>query len=224
MDDRTMRNWGVAATAGALGIAVLVAAQSERPASQTAPVAGAGAQFVLPDDPAAPGGSVSPNAPVAPVNKAGAPAAPKPTDAKPKDSKPGQEGAAPAKPQPVAVLPADASEDIGEAINPNLEFIVRFQGQSGLAKAQAQFAAGDRQGAVAAARAAVAAAPALRGLCFSKFTLGAEMVLAHCQAVPPTQLKLVSERWTRRLNAMGDVDYADANVILKNENPIRAPR
>lgn len=109
-----------------------------------------------------------------------------------------------------------------DALNPNLEFIVKFEGAHPLARAQAQYAAGDADAAEASARAAMANASALKGLCFSKFTLGAETVLAHCARVPNSQLKAVSDRWTRRLRTMRNVDYADPNVILQNENPVRS--
>jgi hypothetical protein len=216
-DERTMANWGVAAAAGAIGVAVLVAMQGAPPAGPPASPAAinAPADSGAPDDRANVPNPVDPN-PVAP--NAGAKDQ-TPSPAPQASAKPGS-GAAPAKAASVEI----AADSIGEAINPNLEFIVRFEGSGALARAQAMFAAGDRAGAEAAAKQAVAAAPNLRGLCFSKFTLGAETVLAHCQRLGGAQVKATSDRWTRRLRAMPDVDYADPNVILKNENPVRAPQ
>jgi hypothetical protein len=217
-DERTMANWGVAAAAGAIGVAALVAFQGERPPS--APPMGAPIEVIAPNgasDPAAPADPASPASPPgtgpAPVTSTTNPPAKLPAISTP--------------PKPVAAPPPSvqiAADGVGEAINPNLEFIVRFDGATALARAQSLYAAGDRAGAEAAAKQALAATPSLRGLCFSKFTLGAETVLAHCQRVSTAQMKTVSDRWTRRLRAMPDVDYADPNVILKNENPVRAPQ
>lgn len=210
MNERALRNWGIVGAAGALGVAALVAVQGDRagapPGSLQPPLAveNGAPSPVMAGPPS--------KTPVAPPNP-GAPAAPD------KAGGTGQKGAAPKTPA------AEIAADIGEAINPNLEFIIRFSGDHPLARAQAQYQAGDRDGALAAARAAVANTRALRGLCFEKFTLGgSETVLAVCDRLPSTRVRTESDRWARRLRALDDVDYVDPNVILENENPVRAPR
>jgi type IV secretory pathway VirB10-like protein len=207
-DERTMRNWGVAAAAGAIGVAALVALQGEpqttTPTAPAPPIIAAPADPPTQDQPTPDGAAPQPQPP--PQQAIRVPPTP-PADAK---SPPG------AKAPPVET----AADSIGQAVNPNLEFIVRFDGPHPLARAQALYAAGQHAIAEADARRAVAATPALRGLCFSKFTLGAETVLVACQRVSGAQLKAVSDRWTRRLRAMPGVDYADPNVILVNENPV----
>lgn len=200
-DPKGMPMWGAAAAIGALGVAALVALQGETPPSQpkaTAPVA-------------------SPLSPT--VNQPGGAPGSDPSTPNGQSERSIEKSAASPK---VAVDTASAGDD--DAANPNLEFIVRFR-SGPLAEAQAMFTAGDQGGAEAAARKAIEARTNLRGLCFSRFTLGgAEMVLSHCARVPDTQKKAVSQRWDRRLNAMPDVDYADPNFEVRNDNPVRPPR
>jgi hypothetical protein len=99
--------------------------------------------------------------------------------------------------------------------NPNLEFIVRFDDRHPLARAQALYLQGKHGEAVDAARATLAQRPEFAGLCFDRFTLGAELVLAHCVRVPRAQVQRTSDRWVKKLRAMRGVQYADANVIVQ---------
>lgn len=206
MNEKALRNWGVAGAAGALGVAALVAVQGDRAASPQDAAVPPAIEARSPAEVGPPSKTpIAPATPAAPAPSAAQPGAPKGATAK----------------GPVAEIAAD----LGEAVNPNLEFIIRFSGQHPLAKAQAQYQSGDLAGAEAAAKTAVAQNRALRGLCFEKFTLGgSETVLAVCNRISATRVRAESDRWARRLRALDDVDYVDPNVILENENPVRAPR
>lgn len=209
MNETAMRNWGVAAAAGALGIATLVALQGEPKPS------GAPSQ-----PPASVTGPVTPGATTTgdekSINPISNDAANTLAPPNPASGKTGGNDPAKATGKPTVTTEA---ADIGEAINPNLEFIVRFGSQSAFGKAQTQYQAGDLSGAQQAARQALASTPSLTGLCLQRFTIGGEIVLAHCARVPQTQIKVVSDRWARRLRNLRDVEYADPNVILQTEKP-----
>jgi hypothetical protein len=208
-DPKGMPVWGAAAAIGALGVAGLVALQGEP-----------GAQNQAPNPPSAVTAPLQSNAGASAVQTPGAPANASPITPAPQAGSAPKPDAGKSGGPPVAIAGID---DDGVS-NPNLEFIVRFR-SGPLSEAQALFAAGDASGAEAAARRAIEARANLRGLCFARFTLGgAEIVLAHCARVPDTQKKTVSQRWDRRLNAMSDVDYADPNLEVKNDNPVRPPR
>jgi len=104
------------------------------------------------------------------------------------------------------------------AQNPNLEFIVRFDDRHPMARAQGLYLQGKRDEADAAARATLPSRPELAGLCFERFTLGAELVLAHCARVARAQVQRTSDRWERKLRAVKGVQYVDPNVIADVES------
>jgi hypothetical protein len=103
------------------------------------------------------------------------------------------------------------------AANPNLEFIVRFDTRHPLSRAQDLYLQGKRTEAEALVGEILPRRSELAGLCFSRFTLGAEIVFAHCARVPSAQVQRTSDRWERKLKGMRGVQYADANVILTPE-------
>lgn len=103
------------------------------------------------------------------------------------------------------------------AQNPNLEFIVRFDDRHPLSRAQALYLQGKREEADAAARETLSRRPEFAGLCFERFTFGAELVLANCARVPRAQVARTSDRWVRRIRAMKGVQYVDPNVIADAE-------
>lgn len=103
------------------------------------------------------------------------------------------------------------------AQNPNLEFIVRFDDRHPLARSQALYLQGKHEEANATARAILAQRSEFSGLCFQRFTFGAELVFAHCTRVPRAQVQRTSDRWVRRIRAMRGVQYVDANVIVQPE-------
>jgi hypothetical protein len=119
---------------------------------------------------------------------------------------------------PIAVVKPAPSKASDTPQNPNLEFIVRFDDRHPMSRAQDLWLQGKRLEAEALARATLTRRAELRGLCFSRFTLGAEIVLAHCARVPRTQLERTSMRWLRKLRAMPGVQYCDANVVVDVEN------
>jgi hypothetical protein len=124
-----------------------------------------------------------------------------------------------AEPQPIAI-PQNPRKTItadAPAQNPDLEFIVRFDDRHPLSRAQALYLQGKRAEAEAAARETLARRPEFSGLCFERFTFGAELVFAHCAPVPRAQIQRTSDRWTRKLRAMKGVQYADANVVAQVE-------
>lgn len=124
-----------------------------------------------------------------------------------------------AEQQPIAI-PQNPRKTIAvdaPAENPDLEFIVRFDDRHPLARAQALYLQGKHEEAEAEARATLARRPEFSGLCFERFTFGAELVFAHCTPVSRAQMQRTSDRWTRKLRAMKGVQYADANVVAQVE-------
>lgn len=119
---------------------------------------------------------------------------------------------------PMAVVRPAPSKTSVAPQNANLEFIVRFDARHPMSRAQDLWLQGKRPEAEALARATLAQRAELRGLCFSRFTLGAEIVLAHCARVSRAQIERTSARWLRKLHAMPGVQYCDANVIADVEN------
>jgi hypothetical protein len=103
------------------------------------------------------------------------------------------------------------------AQNPNLEFIVRFDDRHPMARAQGLYLQGKHDEAEAAARALLPSRPELAGLCFQRFTFGAELVFAHCARVPRAQVQRTSDRWLRKLRAVKGVQFVDPNVIADVE-------
>jgi hypothetical protein len=193
MDDDRLRMLGLMGGGGALVIALgIVALGGPDKSVQEKPAAAPAAVSAEP--------SMSASAPIPDVE---------PAMAEPSMTDP---------PRAVAIpktLPA-ASPDV-PARNPNLEFIVRFDDRHPMSRAQGLYLQGKHAEAAAAARNILAQRSELAGLCFVRFTLGAELVLAHCARVPRAQVQRTSERWLRRLRATKGVQYADANVIVQPE-------
>jgi hypothetical protein len=104
------------------------------------------------------------------------------------------------------------------AQNPNLEFIVRFDDRHPMARAQGLYLQGKRDEAEAAAREILPSRPELAGLCFERFTFGAELVFAHCARVSRAQVQRTSDRWVRKLRATRGVQFVDPNVIADVES------
>jgi hypothetical protein len=119
---------------------------------------------------------------------------------------------------PMAVIKPAPSKASVAPQNPNLEFIVRFDARHPMSRAQDLWLQGKRPEAEALARTTLAQRAELRGLCFSRFTLGAEIVFAHCARVPRAQIERTSARWQRKLRATPGVQYCDANVIADVES------
>lgn len=130
-----------------------------------------------------------------------------PTMAPPEDGDPVAEPAAvdgPPPPQTLAPVRARPS------------FVVRFEQPHPLARAQEIAARGRIAEARRAALATLNSQRNLRGLCFERFTLGgAEMVLSACE--PVTNASAFETRWTRDLNAMAGVAYAEPNAVAQPE-------
>jgi hypothetical protein len=117
-------------------------------------------------------------------------------------------GPAPA-PTPGAAADTAAHE---AALQPGL--IVRFRAPHPLAGAQGLEAEGRHDDAVRLARATLAAGPDFTGLCFNRFTVGgAEIVLQPCTPVPPGNAAAFQRDWIVLLNAMDEVEYAEANAV-----------
>lgn len=119
---------------------------------------------------------------------------------------------------PVAV-PAPQAPSAGATApdNPDLEFIVRFDDRHPLSRAQDLYLQGKHADAEASVRETLARRAEFTGLCFQRFTFGAEIVLATCAPVPHAQRRRTSDRWVRKLKAMRGVQYADANVEVQPE-------
>ncbi len=198
MDDNRVRNLGLIGGGGALAIALGVAALGgpgkdavEKPASVTSTTVEAAASV----------GAVAP--------------IPQPTvDTAMADGPPQRPVSIPQN--PTTPVTRDAAP-----INPNLEFIVRFDDRHPLSRAQALYLQGKRDDAEASARETLARRAEFSGLCFQRFTFGAEVVLAHCARVPRAQVKRTSDRWMRKLKAMSGVQYVDPNVIVSPEGGTR---
>lgn len=95
-------------------------------------------------------------------------------------------------------------------------FLVRFEQPHPLALAQEIAARGRVAEARRTAVATLNGQRNLRGLCFERFTLGgAEMVLTAC--APVTNAASFEARWTRDLNAMAGVAYAEPNAVAQPE-------
>ena len=199
--DRT-RTLGLLAGGGALAVALAVAVfgGGEGKNDVPAPVAveQGGAVEAPPSHIAAPSGSAIapvPGAPTADIAMVEGPRPPVSIPAKP---------VAPVKQAP----PVE---------NPDLEFLVRFDERHPLYRAQALYLQGKRQEAETEARAIVPLRPELRGLCFARFTLGAEIVLSACDPVSKAQAQRVSDRFERKIRAIRGVQYVDANVVVQPE-------
>ncbi|WP_395645055.1 hypothetical protein [Terricaulis sp.] len=120
----------------------------------------------------------------------------------------------------VAQAPSDRDHEPASAARAAAptSFVVRFQGNGPMARAQAQAAGGQQTAAQRAIEAQLARQAAFRGLCFDRFTVGAaEVVLRTCTAAPPPEQAQITARWLARLNAMPGVAYADANATVSQD-------
>ena len=134
-------------------------------------------------------------APPAPVADIAGPLAPAPIAAPPVEGAP---GAQPSEP----VFETAAAPESPPATTQNISFIVRFQGNGPLGRAQALAGQGREAEARRAAQAALASQRSLSGLCLDRFTIGgAEMVLRPCGALPARQHAAFRARWLPRLRS-----------------------
>lgn len=120
-------------------------------------------------------------------------------------------------PPPMAVVRPDAPKASTAPQNPGLEFIVHFDNRHPMSRAQDLWLQGKHAEAATLARTTLRQRSELAGLCFARFTLGADVVFVHCNAVPRAQIARTSERWLKKLRATRGVQYADANVVLDPE-------
>ncbi len=123
----------------------------------------------------------------------------------------------PSRPVSIPQSPTSPVTKDQAPLNPNLEFIVRFDDRHPLSRAQALYLQGKHADAEASALETLARRIEFKGLCFQRFTFGAEIVFAHCTRVPRAQVQRTSDRWVRKLRAMSGVQYVDANVIVAPE-------
>lgn len=184
MQSQVLRNAGIAVGAAALAGALALATMNGEPQAPPAETSGPEKAGPLPVAP-----------PVA--------EAPASTDA---DIPPPDEfETASAQAPPPAPPPAMAQ---------NVSFIVRFQGNGPLGRAQALAGQGREADARRTAEAALASQRSLRGLCLDRFTVGgAEMVLRLCTALPAGEQASARDRWLTRLRAIPAVAYAENNAI-----------
>jgi len=100
-------------------------------------------------------------------------------------------------------------------------FLVRFRGDGPIANAQREAANGRLQQAQAIVETQLRRQASFSGLCFDRFTVGgAEIVLRSCEPVAAEARNAYQQRWLRRLDAMGSVEYVDSNATASTE---RAP-
>jgi hypothetical protein len=188
MDTREVQRWGVLIGGFAIAAALLAASRtgpSEPVSAPTAKVAP-----VPPSNSVEPQ-SAEPTATPAPPAQASEPSSP--TAAQPLFEPAGQEGG-----------------------SSSVSFVVRFEATHPLAQAQNLSRRGKHADAERTARAVIGSRPDLRGLCFDRFTVGgAEIVLRACDAVPAGQRAAFQQNWTRRLNKMSGVQYADVNTTVQ---------
>ncbi|MBY0563348.1 MAG: hypothetical protein K2P58_04095 [Hyphomonadaceae bacterium] len=114
---------------------------------------------------------------------------------------------------------ADHVRQLAQAPTPShVGFIVRFQGEGPIARAQAAAGRGGGEAARREIEAQLVRQAAFNGLCFDRFTVGAaEVVLRSCEAVPAAERAAFEASWLARLRAMRAVDYADANATMSAE-------
>lgn len=112
--------------------------------------------------------------------------------------------------QAEAPVPAAAQS----AASPSI--IAAFRKPHPLEEAQALEAQGRHDEAVARARAAIAADPAIADLCFDRFTVGgAEIVLRPCAQMPGEAGNVFVRERAQRLALLPDVAYAEPNLIAE---------
>lgn len=127
----------------------------------------------------------------------------------------------PVSSEPQAVFEPAQVYGPAAASNEPIGFLVRFEGNGPLGRAQALAARGRSSQAQRAAEQALARQRAFRGLCFDRFTVGgAEMVLRSCAPVAAGQRAQLTATWLSRLRDMPAVAYADLNAAAVTE---RAP-
>lgn len=203
MDENQVRTVGLIGGGAALIVALGMALLGREPAGRPADVQPA---IETPASVAVATPSVSATAP---IPRAKTPAD---TPAEPRVETSSAEG-----PPPMAVVRPEAPKAATPPQNPGLEFIVRFDNRHPMSRAQDLWLQGKHADAATLAQATLAQRSELRGLCFSRFTLGAEVVLTHCAAIPRAQVARTSERWLKKLRATRGVQYADANVVVDPE-------
>lgn len=97
-----------------------------------------------------------------------------------------------------------------------ISFLVRFEGDHPLARAQSLAAQGREAPARRAAEAALAQRRDLSGLCFDRFTVGGvEIVLRTCTPPPAFERDAERRRWLERLQAMPGIAYAEENAAVQ---------
>lgn len=188
------RTLGLIAAGGALALAIGVAVFGEDPRPAPAPA----------DPPSA----VAPETPATPADPQASPAF----------------GVAMADGPPQPAPPQTRAPEKTKAAapeNPDLEFLVRFDDRHPMSRAQALYLQGKHDEAETEARAILPLRPELKGLCFQRFTLGAELVLSMCPPAPAAQAQAASDRWVRKLRRIRGVQYVDANVVAQPEGGAR---
>ncbi len=118
-----------------------------------------------------------------------------------------------AQPAPAAQAAPETFAQAAQAERAPVAFVVRFRGEGPIARAQAGARQGDLQAAQRVIESQLQRQAALAGLCFDRFTAGAqEVVLRTCEPVGVTEQARVQRDWLTRLRAMRAVAYADANA------------
>ncbi len=200
MDDNQLRTLGLAGGGAAMAVALALTVIGGKDGAQTPTIAA---------DPATPPPVSAPAVSPSPSGGASVVIPPSPII---------DTASADGPPRPVAVVKPAPVKASAPPQNPNLEFLVRFDTRHPLSAAQDLWLQGKHPEAEALARTIAPQRAELRGLCFSRFTLGAELVFAHCTRVPRAQIQRTSERWQRKLRATPGVQYCDANVIADVES------
>lgn len=101
-----------------------------------------------------------------------------------------------------------------------LTFLVRFRGTGPIARAHALARRGDLTAAQRQIETQLRRQSDFAGLCFERFTVGAEeVVLRTCSAIVASEQAAVQQRWLARLRAMRAVAYVDANAPASRTAP-----
>lgn len=99
-----------------------------------------------------------------------------------------------------------------------LSFLVRFDADHPLVRAQNLAAEGESAEAERVAEDVIRRRRDLRGLCFDRFTIGgAEIVLRPCAEVPENEQDQFRRRWSARFEEMAGVAYAESNIVVRPE-------
>lgn len=101
-----------------------------------------------------------------------------------------------------------------------IAFLVRFQGNGPIARAQMLAQRGQLEAAQRQVEIQLRRQRDFAGLCFDHFTVGgAEIVLRTCAAIVASEREAVQQRWLARLRAMRAVAYVDVNVTASRSAP-----